>query len=270
MFIKQSCPFEMKSLAEGTSDVGKIGIFTGYASTFGNVDRDHDVIDKGAFGNIEAKRIKLLWQHSMSEPIGVWKSLKEDDHGLFAEGELNLEVQRGREAYALMKQGAIGDMSIGFRVPKGGAYEKEMDFAGGKRRVRHIKSVGLVEVSVVTMPANPMANVIGVKSDGSMMTERDFENFLRDAGFSKREALIVVSKGYKVLCKTSALERDAHSDEDGDLTQDGDDATGRADLTKRDAGKQANQEDKSAELGALAALLQAAAHDFAPKQKGAA
>ena len=148
-------PFEIKEVAQD-------GTFAGYASTFGNVDHDRDVILPGAFGKTLSKKnpkqIKMLWQHDPRQPIGVYEVLREDKRGLYVEGRLVLEVAQAREAHALMLAGALDSMSIGFAIPKNG-YEIDE-----KKRVRVIKEVDLWEVSVVTFPANPKASIRRVKS----------------------------------------------------------------------------------------------------------
>ena len=40
------------------------------------------------------------------------------------------------------------------------------------------------------------------------MTIRDFEDFLRDSGFSKQEALKIASKGFKSLQQSDSAEVD--------------------------------------------------------------
>ena len=73
-------------------------MFAGYASVFGMVDSQNDVIMKGAFSRTLKKRrgeVKLLWQHQVDEPIGVFTLIREDSHGLYVEGRLLLDLQRG-------------------------------------------------------------------------------------------------------------------------------------------------------------------------------
>ena len=101
---------------------GEAGTFTGYGAVFGNVDAYGDVIAAGAYTDSlaahQAKGTmpKLFWQHNADEPIGRWLDAKEDDHGLLLRGKLNMDVQRGREAHALLKAGDIDGLSIGYRI----------------------------------------------------------------------------------------------------------------------------------------------------------
>ncbi len=170
---------------------GTDGTFEGYASVFGVVDQGMDMVERGAFAKTLGKRqVKMLWQHDMAQPIGVWEEIREDERGLFVKGRLLPEVDKGREAIALLKAGAIDSMSIGYRT-----VEAEADSANG-RGVRKLTEIDLFEISLVTFPMLPDAKVTNVKS---ITTERDFERFLRDAGYSRTEATAITLHGFKAL-----------------------------------------------------------------------
>lgn len=153
--------FEVSEVKEFDRNGVKIGLIKGYAATF-DKDRQNDRIVKGAFNKtIEFHRtrkrpIRMQWQHSIYELIGGFDPFKavEDDRGLYVEGDINLETQRGREAYALAKQGVLTDFSIGFMAP-------DVEWKDG---IREIKEIELYEVSLVSEPANLYANVTEVKS----------------------------------------------------------------------------------------------------------
>ena len=167
------------------------GIFEGYASVFGVVDQGMDVVERGAFAkSLGRRKVKMLWQHETDKPIGVWEDIHEDERGLFVRGRILKEVDKGREAMALLKAGAIDSMSIGYRTIEA--------MPEGDGRVRRLLEVDLFEISLVTFPMLPDAQVTGVKS---IATERDFERFLRDAGFSKSEATAITLHGFKGLTK---------------------------------------------------------------------
>lgn len=179
---------QIKSLQED-------GTFEGYASVFGNVDSWGDVVDKGAFKrSLSAHRKagtspKMLWQHNSDEPIGVYPDLKEDDYGLFVKGAFVLEVQRAREAYALLKANALDGLSIGY-IPK----KWKIDNDTG---IRTLTEIELWEVSPVTFPANDLARVSDVKASDRISTVREFEEFLRKAGFSDARAKAIAVAGFK-------------------------------------------------------------------------
>ena len=170
--------------------------FEGYGSVFGNVDSYGDVVVPGAFDESLRKGVpSLLLHHDMRSPVGIYTDAICDDVGLKLRGQLNKDVQAAREAFSLMKQGALKGLSIGF-IPKESEYDSVQN-------VNRIIDVELIEVSIVTMPANDLAQVTGVKS--APKSERELEFYLRDAGFSRKEAKTIVSCGYKALKK----ERDA-------------------------------------------------------------
>ena len=177
---------ELKAYGDDDDDEEKgTGEFEGYGSIFGNTDLGNDVIQKGAFKRSLRKRgpkqVKLLYQHKTDMPIGVFDEIREDEKGLYVKGRLALQTQTGREAYELMKMGALDGLSIGFKVdPKGYTYERR-----SKKRV--IDEVDLMEVSLVTFPMNPKAYVRSVK--GQDISIREWENGLRDAfSISRSEA----------------------------------------------------------------------------------
>jgi HK97 family phage prohead protease len=165
------------------------GVFEGYASVFDIVDQGLDVVAPGAFTkSLGNRKIKMLWQHDQSQPIGVWDEVREDERGLFVKGRVLKEVQKGAEAQALMKAGALDSMSIGYRTVRA---EEE-----GGGRVRKLLEIDLFEISLVTFPMLPEAVVTAVKS---CTTIREFEAALRDVGFSQTEAKAIAADGYRGL-----------------------------------------------------------------------
>lgn len=205
--FKLALPFEVKNLLPRDPERPETeGVFQGLASTFHNVDLVGDVIEPGAFAASETQpeKVKLLWQHDLATPLGVIENLKESAQGLEVHGRLVLEVQKAREAHALLQAGAITGLSIGFSVPKKGAF---FDTA---RNVRVLKAIDLHEVSLVTFPANPSARVLGVKSgreEATMPTERELEACLREAGLSRKKAKALLAGGYtKALAPVRADE----------------------------------------------------------------
>lgn len=188
--------FEVKSVTDD-------GVFEGYASVFGVVDYYRDVVAKGAFkASLRDWRSRkmlppILWQHDSSQPIGPWLDMQEDDVGLLARGQLLIQdVPKAREAHALLKAKAINGLSIGY-VTRDDSYDE-------KENVRTIKKADLWEASVVTFPANVEATVTAVKSicaGGKLPTLSEFEDFLREAGFSKSQAAAVAGKGLRPLLR---------------------------------------------------------------------
>ncbi len=187
-------PFDLKKL-----DTAKEGSFEGYGSIFGNTDAYKDIVAPGAFKKSLKNRMPaLLWQHRSDMPIGIYPTMKEDDIGLFVQGELNTDVQQGKEAYSLLKQGALNGLSIGYQ-----ALNWDYDEKTG---IRTLNQIDLWEVSLVTFPANAEALVQTVKS--LPQTEREFDRFLRDAGFGTDGAKTITSKGFKAWQEQRRMLRD--------------------------------------------------------------
>lgn len=175
-------PFDVKEVKEVEIDGQRYGILKGYGATFGNIDRGQDRVIKGAFKKTlkdhksRGRQIRMQSQHSRMDLIGGWEVFKEDDNGLYLEGKLNLQVQKGAEAYALAKQGVLTDLSIGYW-----ATETEWVKEKGKS-VRNLKEIELFEVSPVSEPMNIMAQITSVK------TITDISDILKSIGLSNKEA----------------------------------------------------------------------------------
>jgi HK97 family phage prohead protease len=128
----------------------------GYASLFGKRDQGGDVVLKGAYAAslkrlaAGGRAVKMLWQHDPTQPIGIWDEVREDANGLWVKGRLLTEVDKGREAAALLAAGAIDGLSIGYRTVRA-----ERDGKGQ----RLLQELELWEVSLVTFPMLPEARV---------------------------------------------------------------------------------------------------------------
>ena len=131
-------------------------VVEGYASLFGLRDQGGDMVQAGAYGAslkalaAQGRRVKMLWQHDPGQPIGVWEEAREDAKGLYVKGRILTEVERGREAAALLTAGAIDGLSIGYRTLRA-----ERDAKGQ----RLLAEVELWEVSLVTFPMLAEARV---------------------------------------------------------------------------------------------------------------
>ncbi|HVY12218.1 MAG TPA: HK97 family phage prohead protease [Alphaproteobacteria bacterium] len=187
---KLQCPLQIK-------DVSEEGVVSGYASVFGEVDSYRDVVAPGAFARSlkqwqnRKQNPPMLWQHDARFPRGVWDSVKEDDSGLYVSGKLALKTSAGAEAFELLKMGAVTGLSIGYRTVK--------STTDSKKNIRILTDLDLFEVSLVTFPANDSARIRVVKAADEVQTERDFEKFLREEGFSRDEAETICRRGFKAL-----------------------------------------------------------------------
>ncbi|MBN8919034.1 MAG: HK97 family phage prohead protease [Rhizobiales bacterium] len=127
----------------------------GYACLFDVPDLGRDLVERGAFAASLARQgaggVRMLYQHDPAEPIGVWTDLIEDGRGLYARGRLSPFVARAREVAALVRDGALDGLSIGFK-----AVSARTD---PRTRLRRIARIDLWEVSIVTFPMQPDARV---------------------------------------------------------------------------------------------------------------
>lgn len=150
----------------------------GYASLFGKTDQGNDVVASGAYGSSLSRlsqanrRVKMLWQHDPTQPIGVWDEVREDGKGLYVKGRLLTDVEKGREAARLIEAGAIDGLSIGYRTIRA-----SKDTEG--RRV--LNEVELWEVSLVTFPMLPEARVAAKAEAGADDTLRELADVFRHA-----------------------------------------------------------------------------------------
>lgn len=212
----KSAAMQVRAFDYQVKAVNSDGLFSGYGSVFGNVDSYNEVVAPGAFAeSLQATRAKgrtfpVLWQHRSGEPIGNWdiNSLKEDSHGLFGEGQLWLnEAPYAKVAYRGMQAKAITGLSIGYCVRE--------DSFDEKTRIRTLKRLDLVEISVVTAPANDDARIDAVKAviaQGGLPSLKEFEQILREAGFSKSQATVIANRGLKHLLRSESEEKASITD----------------------------------------------------------
>ncbi|MGR3747026.1 MULTISPECIES: HK97 family phage prohead protease [unclassified Paracoccus (in: a-proteobacteria)] len=142
--------------AGGTPILSDDHVIEGYASLFGMTDQGGDAVLPGAFEASlkrltgKGDKVRMLWQHDPTRPIGVWDEVREDERGLWVKGRLLPDVAQAREAAALIQAGAIDGLSIGYRTIRA-----ERDQKGRRALVE----VELWEVSLVTFPMLPEAKV---------------------------------------------------------------------------------------------------------------
>jgi uncharacterized protein len=193
-------PSEFKTLD------GDGGTFEGYASIFGNVDSDGDVIEPGAFREIKLNsrgKVLVLDQHQRNFPIGS-AVVSQDSKGLAFRGELVMESANARTCHALMKSGCLEGMSIGFDILPDGAQR----MASG---ARHLKALRLWEISPVVFGANQLAGVTHVKQAITVpqfQTLREIEAWLRGSvGLTKSGALDFIGRFKAALIEPREVEK---------------------------------------------------------------
>lgn len=198
MFVRKNLSIEVAELKmEGDS-----GRFGGYASVFGGVDAYGDTILRGAFESTLRKngKPKMFYNHDWHMPIGKYNVAREDEKGLWVEGEFTPGMNLASEVRAGMQHGTIDGLSIAGYVKKGDYDETEQG-----RVIR--RWADLIEVSPVVFPADGAARVdaASVKfldldsAVGEIETIRDFERFLRDAGGLSKGAAVALVARAKVI-----------------------------------------------------------------------
>lgn len=164
----------------------------GYASLFGRKDTGGDVVLNGAYQKslktLQAKgrSVKMLWQHDPAQPIGIWDEVREDEKGLFVKGRLLTDLQKGREAVALIGAGAIDGLSIGYRTVKA-----QKDGKG----TRLLSELELWEVSLVTFPMLPEARLVSEAKGDDPLQPPEAEEMLRDIADALTSARELLTKG---------------------------------------------------------------------------
>lgn len=171
-------PFHTKRTVPGAIKAfdGEEGVVELYASIAGVRDSYEEIVDRGAFKRTlkeHENRISFCWQHDWHEVIAKIEELKEIPRsklpkeiqerypeatgGLFCRSQI-VDTRQGADAMKLLRAGAIKEASIGYDLYEDGHYKDDDGFI----HLRHIK---LYEISLVSMGANPGAQVVGYKAD---------------------------------------------------------------------------------------------------------
>lgn len=143
--------------------VDETGTFKGIASPYNNIDLGNDRVLPSVGKKNDGKRVPMLYQHDTHQPIGEM-ILSNGTKGVECEAKFFLDkdtdgnymLPKAAEAYLLAKKGIL-KLSIGYYI-KEYEYVKEE-----KQTVRDLKDIDIVEVSCVTFPMNPKAQITDVK-----------------------------------------------------------------------------------------------------------
>ena len=169
-------------------DDARRGFFSGYASKFGGIDAYGDTVFPGAYKSTLENRqrpIQMRWNH-YGDVIGKWIDIREDEDGLWVEGELTPGHSKAEDVYASMRHGAVSGLSIGYRINKA---------APNANDGLDLHEIDLVEISIVETPADIAAQIANVKSVIEEATSlKEIESVLREAGFSRNDATLLVGR----------------------------------------------------------------------------
>ncbi len=100
---------------------GADGTFMGYASVFGALDSQNEIVAPGAFRRTlagwksRAAPPAMLWMHDPTLPI-AWAFIGRGQKRTCGRGQARARHAERREAYELLKLGALTGLSIGYRV----------------------------------------------------------------------------------------------------------------------------------------------------------
>lgn len=151
------------SVVDQTSDsVIKIAGYANWAGSdeYGKtyVDLTGDVvIPSGVDTSVWSLNPQILWQHDREETIGVGLVLEKRQDGIYIEAEIHRSAMEDKEWYRV-KSGLVKMFSVGFRTLDG-----EWKTLDG-RDVFFITKCLLLEVSVVSIPANSKSSFSQIKS----------------------------------------------------------------------------------------------------------
>lgn len=155
---------EVKDFSLSIKAIEDSGEFRAVAAAYGVRDLQDDVIEAGAFRkaiNEQGDGFPLLWAHDQARPIGLAK-LEDSAKGPIVLGAIDKSDPDGSVAYKRVKSGMVRGVSIGFTLPN----VDGVKYADG---VRYIRELRLHEISVVSVPAQPAAQIIAVKQLGDAM-----------------------------------------------------------------------------------------------------
>lgn len=216
----------------------------GKAAVIGNVDRQGDVILPGAFANalpdfLRAGFVADTHDWRMGQIVAMPVAAQEQGRALVVEAEFHSDPGSQSVRQKIAERLAAGlqiGLSVGFGLDEGGATQyrngKELlraaeksgvdmdlldvdDIAAHDAPIRAISRIAeLYEFSIVPVPANPEAVVTAVKADDGHLptTEREFERFLREAGFSRAVAKAIASHGFRAAYQREAGDGEADND----------------------------------------------------------
>lgn len=200
------------------------GIVETIFTTFGNVDYGDDVGHPGMFAKTIAERghkVKILDIHkadSLSRVLGKPLELREltreqlpgvvlSEHpdamgGAYAKVQFLLDTPQGKNAFTLLKEGAVDEWSYAYDAMDFDYSEVEQN--GSKKRVRNLRTVKLYDVSPVLWGMNPATATLSAKMEYKPEETEEYIHIpVRDAdGFqdgSFRTINISASKGIRAV-----------------------------------------------------------------------
>jgi HK97 family phage prohead protease len=203
--MKDILKFRSFDIAEHKSDDSGNMFISGYGAIFGNEDSYGDIIQPGAFAKTIAERVRadgtsriaFCYQHDIWNPIGKIEEIKEDEKGLWISVMLSASE---KDIQTKVREGILREMSIGYRTM--GSREEIVD----GRHINYLTEIKLIEVSLVTVAANPLALVEGMKGEE---VQRTIENeFNRISAIVRNEKISFEIDRLKAIVITSLASKE--------------------------------------------------------------
>jgi HK97 family phage prohead protease len=154
-----------KAIANSIKDIDtKQRTIVAYASIFGNIDSDDDIIQSGAYaktimenGPKGKNRVWHLFNHDWDYPVSKPFEITEDAKGLLFSSKLP-DTTFANDLLKLYEAGHLTEHSVWIRIIKAN------DQVVNEKTIRLISEVALMEVSSVLWGANEQAQTVAVKS----------------------------------------------------------------------------------------------------------
>ena len=164
--------FDIKSMTDS-------GELTGYFSTYQTVaDSYGDCVSAGCFKetikewNDKGKHIPLVWNHNMDDPemiIGQVDKIEDDDYGPLMTAHF-YDTPKARAARNLMQEGSVYQFSYAYSIDSARKPTAEEKAADPKIN-QVLDAVSLMEITITPTPAQPLAEMVSVKSDDMAQTD---------------------------------------------------------------------------------------------------
>ena len=164
--------FDIKSITDS-------GELTGYFSTYQTVaDSYGDCVSAGCFKetikewNDKGKHIPLVWNHNMDDPemiIGQVDKIEDDDYGPLMTAHF-YDTPKAQAARNLMQEGSVYQFSYAYSIDSARKPTAEEKAADPKIN-QVLDAVSLMEITITPTPAQPLAEMVSVKSDDMEQTD---------------------------------------------------------------------------------------------------
>lgn len=157
--------FDIKSV----SDTGEL---TGYFSTYQPVaDSYGDCVAPGCFTETikaweeKGKHIPLVWNHNMDDPeliIGQVDKIEDDEYGPLMTAHF-YDTPKAQAARNLMKEGSVYRFSYAYSIDSARKPDENEKTADPNIN-QVLEAVSLMEITITPTPAQPLAEMVSVKS----------------------------------------------------------------------------------------------------------